>query len=90
MSRFFVGQRVRIRPMPNVYSKYRGAEAVFLCYGLELSPFPELGDDCCIRVIGEVLSAPSSMLEPILPSGHAPAELSVEELLPFLREREAA
>jgi hypothetical protein len=29
-------------------------------------------------------------LEPILPDGHRPAELTVEELLPFLREQVTA
>lgn len=76
MSRFFAGQRVRIRPLPSTIEKFKGAEAVFLCYGTDLVMYPGSWDDCCIRVFGKFRSSPSSDLEPILPEGHQPTTWS--------------
>ncbi|HZF98279.1 MAG TPA: hypothetical protein VEY92_08565 [Pseudoxanthomonas sp.] len=83
MSRFFVGQRVRMaRPVHEFNLGATGRIKEFFdevamsggranCFVLWDRP-----------VIGWL--SHTDQLEPILPDGHRPAELSVEELLPFL------
>lgn len=89
MSRFFVGQRVRIvdcdDPSDLEAMRLVGCEAVVDSIDI----VNEEGDPGNIGVtVGSIDSFcfwPWE-LEPILPSGHQPAELTVEELLPFLRK----
>ena len=89
---FFVGQRVK---------KVRGHSIGIT--GVVVAKEPESGYDISIRVdsscvddfgctgpAGAVASCRGDEWEPILPEGHRPAELTVEELLPFLRERAQA
>ena len=98
MSQFFVGQRVilaRPRHQKNINRTGRIVEiypseqpsrlgsvncAVDWDHGLSDSRSYEIGGT----------ATHTSQLEPILPSGHQPAELTVEELLPFLREQVSA
>lgn len=90
MSRFYPGQRVRILPAIDTPKAFHNSEAIFVCYGTELINYPSPVDDCCVRVFGKIFSGPSYELEPILDPGHQPAELSIDELLPFLKDKSYA
>lgn len=101
MTRFYVGQRVRIL-WSTGWPELAGQEGRIV----DRSPSPGctgisewvVAPDCWGTADaprrapnGGTFFAPSSrQLEPILPEGHRPAELSVEELLPFLKEQVAA
>lgn len=102
MTVFFVGQRVRLA-RPN-YAENMGLTGRIHFIGAVADACPIPGTDLVAIGTGDCVVdwdvAPSNsgprthcdlnQLEPILPSGHAPAELTVEELLPFLKERVAA
>lgn len=92
MSRFFVGQRVRLaRPF---YPRNFGIVGRVL----EFSNFPagtrfldgRIFTDCDCRVVWDGDDLPcaqhTSQLEPILPEGHKPSEYSFEGLMDHLRE----
>jgi len=94
VSAFFVGQRVRLKYLrAPEWNELAGREGRVVAIG----NFPpddyqkhyathEVAIDGC-PINGRFIA---EQLEPILPSGHHPAELTVEELLPFLNERAQA
>lgn len=95
MSAFFVGQRVKkVRGNVGVgitgrvvsldASEYNNAD---LIVRIDAAVVNLSGD---VFAPGECCGVKRAQWEPILPSGHRPAELTVEELLPFLNERAAA
>jgi hypothetical protein len=90
MSAFFVGQRVRLVAIRRATNQmWRAGEEGRVA---EKGPsWLSVPSDWMIvldnGVHGYVLE---DQIEPILPSGHQPAELTVEELLPFLKTREVA
>lgn len=84
MTTFYVGQRVRIVSTKG-WDQLVGRET----HITSIAP-PEYaahGYEWLIDIShnGTPLGACSRHLEPLTPSGHQPAELSVEELLPFLK-----
>lgn len=94
MSRFFVGQRVRLnwKRAESTSPVSAGSEGVVVLIGPfragDLIPsgkrVPFNSDVLVNWVSGNKTLAIYDQLTPILPDGHRPAELSVEELLPFL------
>lgn len=96
MSAFFVGQRVKkVRGSLGVGVTARVApEPGFVSRAPWVDMAVRLDDPVLTREgwagAGEVVLTCTLEWEPILPSGHRPAELTVEELLPFLNERAAA
>lgn len=86
MSKFYVGQRVRIVRCL-LFPQFLGKETIVT----ELGPWETVqGNIATIRVdipgpFGKGLVAQDDQVEPLTPSGHAPAELTVHELLPFLK-----
>lgn len=87
MTKFFVGQRVRIVRAPALPA-FVGTETRIT--GLAFGEYEYRGYEWLVRIEGDTYGACSHNLEPILPSGHAPAEMDVHELLPFLKEGVAA
>ena len=90
MARFFVGQRVRfVASRYEIGRKFIGQEARIVA----AIPDPRIGINSEFGVVfdsGATASVCAYQLEPTIPSGHQPAELTVEELLPFLKTREVA
>ncbi len=91
MARFFVGQRVRVIGADK--SKFLIGLETFvtgpLCIGTGVNQRDYEGyPTSLINVYGRFFIARPEQLEPILDSGHEPAELDVHELLPFLKEME--
>ena len=92
MSAFFVGQRVRIVGVSNPNGangrRLLGREAIItgksICFDWN-AYVVGIGSR---GVRGGLFAFFEHQLEPILPSGHQPAEMTVEELLPFLKTRE--
>lgn len=88
MARFFVGLRVRLIASDEPLAKNLvGSETSIV--GDFVDQYRgdcwELESEWCVPKY-----AAGWFLEPILPTGHQPAELTVEELLPFLKAREVA
>lgn len=99
MSRFFVGQRVRVARLPptggrapNALGGAVGDEGYVTGTVSNPNPgfFADKGRDLSVKLDRHPISgmAPSYCFEPIVPKGHQPAEESIEEILPFLFEKE--
>ena len=99
MARFFVGQRVKVvrrtNPKPEKRHPVKGMvgdEAVIA--GTMSRPNAGFApDEVCdtsifVPRLGVTGMVPASVLEPITNIDQTPAELTVEELLPFLKTRE--
>lgn len=101
MKRLFVGQRVRIL-YSRGWSELAGQEGRIVGESV-ISVGPGAGNPGWLVAPdswgtpvapnegehgGKRFCARSDQLEPILPEGHKPAELTMEELLPFLKEKE--
>lgn len=96
MSRFFVGQRVRVKYVKNPCNSYLvGQEGRitevqdftnyggYVGYGLDIQPISLDGSQGWIAFSGD-------QLEPILPSGHQPSEYTFDKLMDELRSGVAA
>lgn len=88
MTTFYVGQRVKM--VRGTEYKPEGVVVGFdtdgwpydICIKIDRQIVNEIGQ---LMVPGEVVDAQQEHWEPVVPEGHQPAELSVEELLPFLK-----
>jgi hypothetical protein len=96
MARFFVGQRVRIVGHGASDDTLSFIERMdwLLLRGEEgrIVSLDGTGGGCFpgyqVFAVGGIWILPPCGLEPIIPEGDQPAELTVEELLPFLKARE--
>lgn len=91
MSKFFVGQRVKVVSTENGAENVIGSEGVVNEIGCEwcssLSPVIYSDDGVGVTINGNSTWAFHPwQLEPILPEGSAPSEYSFSELMDSLRE----
>lgn len=85
MSKFFVGQRVRVVWAP-AHPEFVGFETRIdrVAYG----GFAQLGYEWMVTIQGTEYGANSPSLEPILPDGHRAGDYSLSQLLDSCKQGE--